>query len=321
MDRKALREFTHKAENFLSIDNNTYKQWVFRYTFLELEKDLSANGDITTNSIFIGLKPSKAHLVAKSDGVFAGTEEARYFLIDADANFRPSIKGSFSMKFNFSDGQEFKKGDVLIEIEADVHDLLAVERVLVNLVMRMCSLATFTRKIVDMLANYDVLITPTRKTLWGLIDKKAVLIGGGGTHRLSLGDAVLIKDNHIDLMGRDFDTIFKNIASNAGDVRFVECEVRNFEDTMACAKSFNSALKLGIKSVAVLLLDNMSPEEIIKSIVALKAEGLYDNFLLEASGGIDENTVLEFAKTGVDIISMGSLTYGVKSVDLSLKVV
>lgn len=320
MDRKSLREYTHKADSFLTLDNNTYKQWVFRYTFLELEKDLSVNGDITTDTIFPGPKAAKAHLVAKSDGVFAGESEARYFLLDADPNFRPGIKGNFSLKFNIKDGEKFKKGDVLLEIEADVHDLLAAERVLVNLLMRMSSVATFARRVVDTLADFDVLVTPTRKTLWGLIDKKAVVIGGGGTHRLSLGDAILVKDNHIDLVNRDFDLLISNIVSRSCESRFVEVEVRNLEDTINCANAFVS-VGSSLDSVPILLMDNMSPAEISEAISILKTKGFYDSLLLEASGGIKEEDIVDFAKTGVDIISMGALTYEVKSVDMSLKIV
>ena len=104
MDRKPLREFTHKADSFLSISNSNYKQWVFRYTFLELEKDLGTKGDITTNSIFKSNKIVTSHVLAKQDGIFAGVEEVKYFLIDADPNFRPSIKNEFKVVFKVLNG-------------------------------------------------------------------------------------------------------------------------------------------------------------------------------------------------------------------------
>src|SRR3989338_506993 len=185
MDRKVLREFTHKAGSFLSVENSSYKQWVFRYTFLELEKDLSLKGDVTTDSIFPETRVVKAKIIAKKEGVFAGHDEIKYFLIDADAQFRPKIRGSFELNFHFRDGEEFKPGDVLVEISAELHDLLAVERATLNLIMRMSAIATMTRRMINIVKDHDVLITPTRKTLWGLIDKKAVVIGGGGSHRLN----------------------------------------------------------------------------------------------------------------------------------------
>jgi len=319
MDRKPLRDFTHNAVNFLTMENSTYKQWVFRYTFLELEKDLALKGDITTNSIFHDLVNVEAKILAKEDGVFAGGEEIKYFLIDADAQFRPNIRGQFKIVFNKKDGDEFKKGDVLLEIEAETHDLLAVERVVLNLLGRMSGIATMTRKIVKMLKDYDVLITPTRKTLWGLIDKKAVVIGGGGTHRLNLGDAILVKGTHLDIFGRDFDALLQKIADSNTNPRFIEIEVESADEALNAAKAFDKFMGSSIRSVGVLLLDNMAPEQIKGSLGEIKDVGLYDNLLFEASGRINENTVTDYAKTGVDIISMGCLTSGIKGVDMSLK--
>ncbi len=320
MDRKPLREFTHKADTFLNVNNNNYKQWIFRYTFLELEKDLGLKGDITTDSVFPDKKEVRGQLIAKADGIFAGEEEIRYFLVDADAKFRPSIKGQFKLDFKAGDGDSFKKGDVLMEIEADVHDLLAVERVVVNFIMRMSSIATLTRRIVDKVADHDVLITPTRKTLWGLLDKRACIIGGGGSHRLNLSDAILVKDNHIDLVDRDFGLLLQRITESKVDSRFVEVEVRNIDDVLACAKAFYGFLGEKLRTVGVLLIDNMSAEDVGMAMKKIKEAGFYDDLLFEASGGINEKTVLDYAKTGVDIISMGCLTYGVPGVDMSLKI-
>ncbi len=150
-----MREFTHRAGSFLSIDNNNYKQWVFRYTFLELEKDLGTKGDITTDSIFTETKVVRAKIIAKEDGVFAGHDEVKYFLKDADAKFRPKIKGDFELNFHFRDGEEFKSGDVLIEIAAELHDLLAVERATLNLLIRMSAIATMTKRMIDLVKDYD----------------------------------------------------------------------------------------------------------------------------------------------------------------------
>ncbi|MEK7673315.1 MAG: carboxylating nicotinate-nucleotide diphosphorylase [Patescibacteria group bacterium] len=319
MDRKTLREFTHKADSFLHLDNNNYKQWVFRYTFLELEKDLGAQGDITTKSVFKEKKQVKAKIIAKQDGVFAGREEVQYFLVDADPKFRPSLKSQFKIDFRIEDGQEFKKGDVLMEIEGDVSDLLAVERVLLNLIMRMSGVATFTRKIVKMVEEYHVLVTPTRKALWGLLDKKAAALGGGGTHRLCLADAILVKDTHLDALGRNFDLVLANIKDSNFEARFIEIEVESLEEVMELGPKFVEFLK-EYKSVGVILLDNMTAEQITEAMVEVKKSDFYDKLLFEVSGGINEENVLKYAKTGADIISMGSLTSGVKSVDMSLKI-
>lgn len=321
MDRKILREYTHKAKSFLSLENSNYKQWVFRYTFLELEKDLGAKGDITTKALFKEPRSVKASVIAKSAGIFAGVEEAKYFLVDADVNLRPRLQGKFDIDFKINDGGEFKSGDVLMEIEADVSDLLVVERVLLNLLMRMSGVATYTRRIVEMVKDYDVLVTPTRKTLWGLIDKKAVVLGGGGTHRLGLYDAILVKDTHLDAIGRDLDLAMERIIAAKNDPRFIEIEVESPEETLKLCEIFTRVLGKEIRSIGVILLDNMNAELIEEAMKLVKEHGYYDKLLFEASGGINESNIFEYAKTGVDILSMGSLTSGVKSVDMSMKVV
>lgn len=320
MDRKVLRNFTHKADSFLSIENSSYKQWVFRYTFLELEKDLATRGDITSDSIFLEPKMVRSKIIAKEDGVFAGHDEIKYFLQDADVQFRPKIRGSFELKFNLGDGDNFKKGDILLEIGAELHDLLAVERATLNLLMRMSAIATKTREMLEIVKDYDVLITPTRKTLWGLIDKRAVIIGGGGSHRLNLSDAILVKDTHLDLIDHNFELVLQRIADSRLDCRFVEIEVESIDDAVSCARAFSNFLGSKIRSVGVLLLDNMSAADTKVAIDKLKELGLYEGLLFEASGGINEKTVLDYAKTGVDIISMGCLTSGIRGIDMSLKI-
>lgn len=322
MDRKALREFTHKAEHFLQIDNSNYKQWVFRYTFLELEKDLASRGDITTNTIFPEPRDVKAKVVAKEDGIFAGKAEIQYFLIEADAKFRPGLRGSFKINFFVNDGDSFKSGDTLMEIEADVHDLLAVERVVLNLLMRMSGVATFTQQIVDLVKDYDVLVTPTRKMLWGLLDKRAVVLGGGGTHRINLGDAMLVKDTHLDILGRDLPLLFERISKNQSDCRFVEVEVDSPDEAVEAAGALRISIDSGkLQNIGVLLLDNMSSSLVAESMEKIKAAGLYDGLLFEGSGGINEKNAVDYAKSGVDIISMGCLTNGARSLNMSLKII
>jgi len=323
MDRSTVKQFTHNAKSFLSLENNLYKQWVFRYTFLELEKDLGTKGDVTTNYIFDKneKKPIKAKVIAKEDGIIAGIEEVKYFLVDADPNFRPHIRGNFGIMFKVEDGQKIQKGDTIMEISADIHDLLAAERVLLNLLMRMSGIATFTRDIVNKVKEYGTLITPTRKTLWGLLDKKAVSVGGGGTHRLNLADSVLIKDTHLDAENRNFDGILSKVIENKPDCRFIEVEVLDKKETLIAAEKLYKLLKeSGLMDIGVIMFDNMSPQDVKGALDEMKNKKLYDNLLFEASGGINEKNVEEYAKTGVDIISMGCLTNGVRSLDMSMKV-
>ncbi len=316
MDRKSLRELTHNSRRFLSLDNNTYKQWVFRYTFLELEKDLGSLGDITTDNLFDGNRRVRGRIVTRDAGVLAGLEEILYFLKDGSKDFRPRVAGDFEILTRFKDGDNLQEGDVIMEIEAGVKDLLAVERVVLNFLSRMSGVATFSSSVVELVADYDVLITSTRKTLWGWLDKKAVTVGGGGTHRLNLADAIMIKDNHLALLG-DFNDIFDKLASADTDARFIEIEVESIDSAVKVAELF-AEKRLGI--LGVILLDNMQPAAIEEVVAELKRLGVHDDVLLEASGGISAENVLEYAKTGVDIISMGCLTGGVKGLDLSLEV-
>lgn len=321
MDKSSLKKFTHDASNFLSVDSSAYKQWVFRYTFLELEKDLGANGDITSELLFREDQKAKAKIIAKSDGVLAGLEEIRYFLIESEPSFKPSVKGKFELSSKFRDGNEFKKGDVIMEISGFARDLLMVERVVLNLLMRMSSVVTFTKKIVDTVKDFDVLITPTRKTLWGLLDKRAVNLGGGGTHRLNLSDAVLIKDNHLDLYNRNFDKVFEKIANSKLQCRFLEVEVDNTDEALEVSKRLCELLdKNALNCVGAVMLDNMKVEEIADTLKKVKSEGYFDRLLFEASGGIDESNVVNYAKTGIDIISMGCLTSGIEGVDMGMEI-
>lgn len=318
MNRKILRELSHKAQQFLKVDNADYKQWIFRYTFLELEKDLGPLGDITSTALFPENFRATTEIIAKEDGVMAGMEEAKYFLIEADPCFRKRVKSNFEMRVLKNDGEFFKKGEKLMEVSADVHDLLAIERPLLNLLMRMSGIATFTNKLVESVKDFDLLLCPTRKTLWGLLDKKAVCIGGGGTHRLNLSDAFLVKDTHLKLVGGNFEEILAKVKNSEIEARFLEIEVENENDAVLAAQAMREA---DIQMIKVIMLDNIGPEKTRSIIEKLKSEGYYDELLFEASGRITEETLLEYAKTGVDIISMGVLTNGVRSLDMSAKII
>jgi len=322
MDRNALRDFTHRATQFLTIENSQYKQWVFRYTFLELEKDLGTKGDITTNAIFPEKKMANAKIIAKADGILAGREEIEYFLSTADPTFRPSIKGEIDLKFLIQDGEKFEKGDQIAELRGGIHDLLAVERVTLNLLMRMSGIATQTKKIIKKIKGKEVLITATRKTLWGLLDKKAVTIGGGGTHRINLSDAILVKDTHADMLKRDYQEILRRIAHSSIGARFCEIEVETGKEAISASEIFSKMISRGeIIYPGIILLDNFSPAEIHQTLEEIKKSDAYEKLLFEASGGITIENIEDYANTGVDIISMGSLTNDSKVVDMSMKII
>jgi nicotinate-nucleotide pyrophosphorylase (carboxylating) len=316
MDRKALSRFTHDSGNFLNVSNTTYKQWVFRYTFLELEKDLGLYGDVTSDVLFGDSQYTTFKVVSRTNGILAGRQEIEYFLMHSDSNLRPRLIGNIDVRFLVDDGAGFGVGDTIAEIYGDIRDLLAVERTVLNLLNRMSNVATSTACTVDIVKDYDCLVVPTRKTLWGLLDKRGCSLGGAGTHRLSLSDAILVKDTHLDSGGRDFAEAFRKIEDSKPDVRFVEFEVGNVSEALEVAKLFYES---DMKIVGVIMLDNIPPDLVFEALGEVKGAGYYDSVLFEASGGITDVNVLEYAKTGVDIISMGSLTSGVGGVDLGME--
>lgn len=318
MNREALIEYAYNPCERLGIGNETYKQWVFRYTFLELEKDLASRGDLTTNLLSEFDRMVTAKIIAKSNGVVAGLDEIRYFLCDADVNFRPSLRDNFNLHIHFQDGANVQAGDVIMDLEAKASSILAVERLVLNLLGRMSGVATNAAKLASVAKDFNVKIAGTRKTLWGLLDKKALCLGGALAHRLNLADAIIVKDTHLDLLGREFSVLFKALVEQAPDCRFVNIEVLSVEEAVYVARLFFEA---NLKQVGIIMLDNMPPDLIAKVIELVKDAGHYDTVLLEASGGINAENFSDYAKSGVDVISMGCLTNDVGVLDLSLKIV
>ncbi|HBB02941.1 MAG: nicotinate-nucleotide pyrophosphorylase, nicotinate-nucleotide pyrophosphorylase (carboxylating) [Candidatus Peregrinibacteria bacterium GW2011_GWF2_38_29] len=312
-NRMELAKKTHNMGEVLTPENATYKQWIFRYTFLELEKDLGEKGDITSAAVVPAEMRYPYQIIAKSDGILAGVQEIKYFLCDSDPNFRPRI-GEIEIEFLKNDGDLVMTGEAVMTLNGNAQDILKVERTVLNLLQRMSGIATLARRFIDKAP--DVLIVPTRKTLWGLLDKRACAIGGAGTHRLNLGDAILIKDTHLNLPGITVEGALNGAYAAAikTRARFIEIEVENVEMGI---KAVEAIKKIGDKEVRfVVMLDNMAPAKIKEFIDKYGNDG----FLIEASGGINLENIEEYAKTGVDIISVGELTMGAKPMDFSMKV-
>jgi nicotinate-nucleotide pyrophosphorylase (carboxylating) len=320
-DRAQIIDKFFNSRKRLVINDPVYKQWVFRYTFLELEKDLGENDDITTNSLKFDKKNYIARIYANESGVMAGGEEIEYFIDKSDPGFRPRL-GHLEVLNKISDGDKFLKDDMLFEFQGDIHDILKAERVVLNFLQHLCGIATFTRKIVESAhaVNSKVLICPTRKTTWGMLDKKAVVLGGGGTHRLRLCDAVLIKDNHLALFNNDLEKLFENFTLPSTEYAFLEIELQDAEKVIANMEFLNKLQKEHKLPVPlVIMFDNIKPDVILKLLEEIRRKKIYDFFLFEASGGINEKNINEYAKTNVDVISLGSLTQKLKPIDLSLE--
>jgi nicotinate-nucleotide pyrophosphorylase (carboxylating) len=213
-----------------------------------------------------------------------------------------------------ADGTHVKAGTVLMKIFGDARTILTAERTVLNILSRMSGIATTTRMLVEEVkkTKLKTKVACTRKTAPGLLylDKRAVLIGGGDTHRLHLDDMILIKDNHIAVAGSIKRAVAK-AREKASFSKKIEVEVAKVEDSLTAAKA----------GADIIMLDNFTPKNIRKTIELLKKKGFYGKVLLEASGGITTKNFMDFASTGVDIISLGEITASPKTLDISLEII
>jgi nicotinate-nucleotide pyrophosphorylase (carboxylating) len=267
-----------------------------------LAEDLG-QGDITTALIASEENTAEAEMIAKEEGVVAGIEEARILLQSLGLEVKTMVV----------DGDKVKAKQTVLKILGNTRTILSVERTVLNIVSRMSGVATNTRKLVEKLqkAKLEVIVACTRKTAPGLLyfDKKAVLIGGGDTHRLHLDDMILIKDNHIAVAGCIEDAVRK-VKEKASFSKKIEVEVSSTKDVLVAVKT----------GADIVMLDNFSPKQIERAVKLLKNEGLFGSVLLEASGGITAENILAFAKTGVDIVSVGEMTHSSKVLNISLEI-
>lgn len=276
------------------------KEIIYPFIKNAIAEDIG-DGDHTSLSTIPKGTKGKARLIVKDDGILAGVELAKaiFKLIDS----------SLQLEIFFKDGDEIKIGDIAFIVSGSTHSILLAERLVLNCMQRMSGIATKTNRIVKMLEGYHTQILDTRKTTPGLryLEKWAVKIGGGVNHRIGLYDMILIKDNHVDYAGGIANAINQAndyLKQNNKNLQ-IEIEVRNFEE-------LEQVLQVG--KINRIMLDNFEPTQLKKAINMIDKR-----FITEASGGIVEDKVTEYAATGVDYISMGALTHSVKSLDLSLK--
>ncbi|MCD6139382.1 MAG: carboxylating nicotinate-nucleotide diphosphorylase, partial [Thermococcus sp.] len=264
------------------------------YLLRFLEEDVPF-GDVTSEAVIPEDLEAEAVIIAKQDGVIAGLEEAKVLF----EHF--GVKVELKAK----DGDEVKKGTVVIKLKGNARKILLVERTALNIIGRMSGIATQTRKLVEKIRTVSpkVRVAGTRKTLLKPLDKKAILIGNGEPHRFSLSDAILIKDNHLALV--PLEEAIKQ-AKAFSVYKIVEVEVESVEDALKAAKA----------GADVIMLDNMTPEQITEVLEALKHEGFRDKVKIEVSGGITEENIQDYAKLDIDVISLGALTHSVKNFDV-----
>ncbi|HER62623.1 MAG TPA: carboxylating nicotinate-nucleotide diphosphorylase [Desulfobacteraceae bacterium] len=255
------------------------------------------HGDITTDAVFDTNPEITAGFVAREDLVCAG-------ITGVAARVFQTLNPAVVIESALDDGQEAEAGEILLGLRGPVKDLLRGERVALNLAQRLCGIATLTRAYVDRVAGLNARITDTRKTTPGLrlLEKYAVRVGGGHNHRYNLSDGVLIKDNHIAACSSITMAVAKSRAVVPHTIR-IEVEAENLAQVREC-------LECGVD---IIMLDNMSVEEMRRAVQLINGQAL-----VEASGGVNLETVRQIAETGVDIISVGRLTHSAPAADISM---
>ena len=265
-----------------------------------LAEDLGS-GDVTSEALIPPEVKARAEIIAKQPGVLAGVEEAIAAFDEVEVQAR-ALK---------SDGQRIKAGNVILRLEGPARGILAVERVALNLLMRMSGIATMTRELIDRARqkNPKVIIAATRKTapLLTYFDKRAVRIAGGEPHRYKLSDHILIKDNHLKIVGSV--TAAVRQARKTSPAGKIEVEVSTLRDACEAARA----------GADVVMFDNVKTVNIRRAVKTLEREGLRDQITLEASGRIDLSNVGEYATTGVDMISSSYMTMRAPALDMGLE--
>src|SRR5438309_110585 len=264
-----------------------------------LKEDIGG-GDITTEFFVPDALHATGRIIARENAVVAGSGVASEVFRQVDPSTDTQIIRG--------DGTEAAPGDVIIEVRGLARSILKAERVALNFLQRLCGIATLTRQFVDAIGNHPAKILDTRKTTPGLraLEKAAVVAGGGGNHRFGLYDMVLVKDNHL--------TTFEGLSSFAERIRQLRQERPNIRIEVEADDLEQVRAFVEVEGIDVILLDNMAPAQIREAIALRK-----DNIEFEASGGITLKNVNRIAATGVDYISVGSLTHAARAIDIGLE--
>ena len=261
------------------------------------------DGDHSTLSCIPANARGTAVLKIKDNGILAGVEVARKI-------FGYKEPGTLFQPFK-KDGDQMVPGEKAFEVNASVRTILMCERLVLNCMQRMSGIATLTHSYAEKIKGYKTRLLDTRKTTpnFRLLEKNAVRIGGGFNHRFGLFDMIMLKDNHIDYCGgieKAISSAYQYVQANKKQLK-IEIEARNIEDV-------KKVMATGKGKVFRIMLDNFSPPQIVQALEIIR-----EDFETEASGGVNLDNIEEYAKTGVDYISVGALIHQARSLDLSMK--
>lgn len=281
---------------------NTQEMDLTDFIALSLQEDIGS-GDHSSLACIPPEEMSASRLLVKENGTIAGIRVAREVFRQVDHHLE--------LEIHINDGDQVKKGDIAFVVHGKAISILAAERLVLNLMQRMSGIATYTHHLVSMIRHTKARLLDTRKTtpLLRSLEKEAVRLGGGTNHRFGLYDMIMLKDNHIDFAGGIPAAIERTrayLSAHTLDLK-IEIETRNLDEVQQV---------LSTGQVDRIMLDNFTPALIREALVLIN--GQYET---EASGGITESNIVEYAETGIDFISVGALTHSVKSLDLSLKAI
>lgn len=308
-DRNNVIRNAFDATDELDLNRSSYRDTVYSFLAKMIDEDVNS-GDVSLMPRQPYESLLKAKIVAKSPAVIAGLDETIYFASRRD----------LQMQSDFKNGDIVKPGDILLRINGKAAEILTIERSILNILQRLSGIATNTKTYVDSIAGTNAFIAGTRKTLWGLLDKRAIQCGGGLTHRLGLHDAAMLKENHLAILRKSANPdalkqAIPEMVSAYPYLRFIEIEVTNpdeYREILGYLKNITAPFPF------VIMFDHFEPGQIPELIDEAKVKDLYSHILFEASGNISLETVRDYAESGVDVISIGALTHSVKSADFSL---
>jgi len=307
-----IKQYFDKSR-FLTTKNKTYAETCLQLFDFQTKNDLIEN-DITSKIIDGKYKDSNASIIAKQTGIVAGIEEVVY-LIEKRTNLKTKVI--------VKDGIAIKGKDLLIELFGNPLEILKFERTVLNILQRMSGIATYTNFLIKK-NSLKTSLASTRKTLWGLLDKKAVFIGGGLTHRLSLSDEILIKDNHLDIMAKKSHItrleslkIILNFIKKSQVKKPFEIEVETEKEAYFLNNFYQET---NITAPLIIMLDNFKPKIAFRTIKTIKQQKNITPVIFELSGGINEDNIKDYDQVNADVISLGILAHSSKALDVSLHV-